>query len=160
MKAKQIVIVVVLLVLTTGVVYFVANRPEKGSSYQDLVARADEPLVLDPKYKLAVYSVTDEAGCTDCKKMGDYAQEMLNKKFTEMMSNGKVEFHKVQLGDPASSGIITELNLQKKGIVLVRTGGGESAKIRKLDSASDYASSQEALNLYLTREIKSILKSS
>lgn len=157
MKAKPIIIILLLVIITGGVIYFVAGKREGESTYQQMIAKTEEPLVIDPKYKLVIYSVSDEEGCADCKKMGDYAQEMLNKQFSAMLNSGQVEFYKITLGEPQSQPVITQYNIQKKGIILVRTGGDLPPKVRKLENATTYAESETALTLYLNREIKSII---
>ena len=174
MKVKNVVSIILLLFVGVSVACLVISESssstnlEKGS-LQDPVAQtasavpeaapaavADETTETGPK--LVAYYFHRTQRCRTCLAMEGYAEEALTDAFPEELESGQLEWHGVNIEEPANEHFVLDYQLTSSALVMVYFDNGEQKEWKNLDRVWDLVGDKMEYQAYVEGEALAYLE--
>ena len=149
MKSKSIITVVLLAFVGISVAYLVIQEFPEGSETQsepEQVAdanpetrssgdtgQAQTTTDREQPLKLMAYYFHRTQRCKTCKTIEAYSEEILKEAFPEALKTGRLEWHAVNVEEPANEHFVEQYELTSGALVLVAMEDGEQRDWNNLE---------------------------
>jgi hypothetical protein len=169
MNAKSIVTVLLLTFVGVSVVYLViteagSRAKSKTPSEPRITApatravdesesdRADQPA----DHRLVAYYFHRTQRCHKCLTIETYAEEALKEAFPEAVGRGELEWHAVNVEEPANEHFVEEYGLTSSALVLLDLWDGEPREWRNLEQVWDLVGDEPRFKTYVQTEARAL----
>ncbi len=133
MKAKQ-VLIILLLVFVVGSLAYMVVKENKSESPTDQIANSKEqPATVGQDTRLIVYYFHGDVRCATCHKLETYAKESLDTNFQDDIASNKIVWKPVNVDKPENKHFIQDYELVTKSVVLSRIVDGKEIEWKNLD---------------------------
>jgi len=168
MKAKSGATAVLLAFVGVSVAYLIIqespSRPSAQSeSGQMEVVRPEsktpddvEPTSAEPDqqtgHKLIAYYFHRTQRCRTCLTIEAYAEEVLRDAFPEALATGELEWHAINVEEPANEHFVEDFQITSSALVLVNTQNGEQEEWRTLERVWELVGDELRFKTYVEAE--------
>jgi hypothetical protein len=171
MNAKRIVTVLLLTFIGVSVVYLViteaGSRPQPNAPSTPHIAapatraidereskRPDQPA----DHRVVAYYFHRTQRCRTCLTIETYAEEALKEAFPEALRRGELEWHAVNVEEPANEHFVEEYGLTSSALVLLDLWDGEPREWRNLEQVWKLAGDEMRFKTYVQAEALALLE--
>ncbi|MBN2561869.1 MAG: hypothetical protein JXQ75_13160 [Phycisphaerae bacterium] len=174
MKAKGIITVVLLAFVGASLVYLVIQEPSSKPAVQGESGQtratvpesktpgAVEPTPAEPDeqtgHKLIAYYFHRTQRCRTCLTIEAYAEQTLEEAFPQALKTGELEWHTVNVEEPANEHFVEDYQLTSSELVLVETENGEQKEWRNLTRAWELVGDELKFKAYVEAEAAAFLE--
>ena len=174
MKAKNVVSIILLLFVGASVAYLVMSESSSPTnvdegSPQDPVVKTTAtvpetaPVAGTEKteemgHKLVAYYFHRTQRCRTCLAMEAYADEALRDAFPEALASGRLEWHTVNIAEPANEHFVLDYQLTSSALVMVYFDKGEQKEWKNLDRVWDLVGDKMEYQAYVEGEALAYLE--
>ena len=174
MKAKSIATVVLLAFVGVSVAYLIIQEsPSKpavqsepgqaaGAIPESKAPRDVEPTSAEPDqqsgHRLIAYYFHRTQRCRTCRTIEAYAEEALQEAFAQALQTGELEWHAVNVEEPAKEHFVEDYELTASALVLVDTQNGEQREWRNLERVWELVGDELEFKAYVEAEALAFLE--
>ena len=174
MKAKSMVNVVLLAFVGVSVAYLIiqgfSSKPAVQSESGPM--RVASPVSETPGdaeptsaeagqrtgHKLIAYYFHRTQRCRKCLTMEAYAEEALKEAFPQALQAGELEWHAVNVEEPAHEHFVEDYELTASALVLVDTQAGEQKEWRNLERVWELVGDELEFKVYVEAQALAFLE--
>ena len=174
MKAKSIATVVLLAFVGVSVAYLIIQESRskpavQSESGQVAVARRESKTPGDvgqtsaepdqqTSHKLIAYYFHRTQRCRTCLTIEAYAEEALKDAFPEALATGELEWHAINVEEPANEHFVEDYQLSFSALVLVDMQKGEQREWRNLERVWELVGDELEFKAYVEAEALAFLE--
>lgn len=96
--------------------------------------------------------------CPTCNKMEQYAQESLERDFSEALASGQLQFRSVNVESKGNEHYVNDYQLYTKTLILSFAKDGKEIRSKNLDKIWDYVRNKDRYENYVRDEVTAFLK--
>ncbi|MGD2109612.1 MAG: nitrophenyl compound nitroreductase subunit ArsF family protein [Phycisphaerae bacterium] len=159
MKAKGVISTVLLLFVAASVIYLVvdASRREP-TARQPTTGQTVATASTQQAHKLVAYYFHRTQRCDTCLTIEAYAEEALRAALPEAFETGEVEWHAVNIEEPANEHFVQDYELVTSTLVLVNMRDGKQVGWRALHEVWDLVDEKDAFLAYVAKEAAAMME--
>jgi hypothetical protein len=174
MKAKSSATAVLLAFVGVSVAYLIIQEsPSKPSAQSEPgqmgVVRPEsktpddvEPTSAEPDqqtgHKLIAYYFHRTQRCRTCLTIEAYTEEVLRDAFPGALATGELEWHALNVEEPANEHFVEDFQLTSSALVLVNTQNGEQEEWRNLEQVWELVGDELEFKTYVEAEALAFLE--
>ena len=170
MMVKKVVAIVLLLFVGVSIACLVVGestsqtKPDESSpkiaAPADPVVQPAKVAAADhkPQHKLMAYYFHRSQRCRTCLAMEAYANEALRDAFPEALASGRLEWHTVNIAEPANEHFVLDYQLTSSALVMVYFDKGEQKEWKNLDRVWDLVGDKMEYQAYVEGEALAYLE--
>ncbi len=185
MKAKTIGTVVLLAFVAISVGYLIVSEtnapaaaeapagkevtsgrtPGPGGKETGETATTDDkgsPVTTDatePSHKVVAYYFHNTMRCVTCLKIEELAEQALREELTHAFESGALEWHALNMEEPAYQHFALDYGLVTSSLVFVNTQDGEQRDWTNMDKVWQLVDDEHAFRQYVVEQAKAYLES-
>jgi len=116
------------------------------------------PSVSPRPDRVIVYYFHTTYRCPTCHKIEQYTKEAMESGFSQALRDGRVEFHVLNIDEPANSHFIQDYKLYTKSVVVVSIKDGKQVRWGNLAKIWELVGNQQLFIKYIQDEVNGYLQ--
>lgn len=128
-----------------------ANNPASGTE------RLSKPTAGSPSRKVIAYYFHGNFRCSTCRTLEAYSQEAIQSGFGDALRDGSLEWHVVNVEEPANRHFVQDYKLFTKSLVLVKIQDNKQVDWKNLDRIWELVRDKPAFLQYVQNEVSAYL---
>ena len=156
----KVIVRTALLLFVLGSVGFLVYRGASGNASAANARARPETLASvsqGPAHKLVAYYFHRTKRCSTCRSIESQSEQALKSAFSGDLASGRLEWHGVNLDEPANEHFINDFGVTWSSLVMAEVDGGRTLRFKQLEKTWDLVRDQPALAAYVQAEAKTWL---
>ncbi len=157
MKARAAVTILLILFVAVSVTYLIYRETSTRSTVgtpvtgdgSDPAPVASAIRDFNSGDKIIAYYFHGTTRCATCRTIEAYAEEAIRTGYPNELATGKMEWHAVNVEEPANEHFVQDFNLVTRSVVLVHVEDGVRKEWRNLDKVWSLVRNREAFFNYM-----------
>jgi hypothetical protein len=150
MKIRTLVTVFLILFVVASVAYVafqeMNNRSTTGG---DLPAVPTASGGTERSDRIIAYYFHGKVRCQTCRTIEAYAEEAIRTGYPEQIASGQIQWHAVNIEEPANEHFVRDFELVTRSVVLVHVKDGVQTEWKRLDKVWNLVHNKQAFVDYI-----------
>jgi thiol-disulfide isomerase/thioredoxin len=158
MKSKTIATVVLSVFVLASVGFLVAKEVNRRAELKTAEQANPAPVKSAARDRqVVVYYFHGAARCETCRKIEEYAAEVVNVHFKDAVTSGLLDWRVVNVEEAENEHFVKDYKLYSKHVVLVEMEKGRQKRWKNLDKIWDFVDQKPVFQAYIGAAVSEFL---